>query len=211
MKLNKKITFCILTLLLFFSVSYLYSFQKIIKISGDNQLGIKNYPLRDDFCVKVEEDGKPSQNIPVSFVILSKKDKLSDMEVTSSRLSSPVVVTDSNGVAKTRINLGNESLSEIIVSASTRKTIGNPVVFKVIVKNRNWLFYLFLGVIGGLGLFLFGAYYLNENLKKLAGQKLRDFLITMAGSPVRGIFTGFFCNDAQSGKFCNNNIRSKPC
>jgi phosphate:Na+ symporter len=49
-----------------------------------------------------------------------------------------------------------------------------------------------LGVTGGLGLFLFGMFFLNDSLQKIAGQKLRETLITLTGSPWRGMSTGLF-------------------
>ncbi len=49
---------------------------------------------------------------------------------------------------------------------------------------------LLFGVIGGLGLFLFGMKFFSEGLQKAAGQKLRQILKLLTNKPVIGVITG---------------------
>ncbi|MDI6641425.1 MAG: Na/Pi cotransporter family protein [Elusimicrobiota bacterium] len=49
---------------------------------------------------------------------------------------------------------------------------------------------LFFGVIGGLAVFLYGMLVMNENITRSAGQKLRQFLLSLTGSKIRGYLTG---------------------
>ena len=44
--------------------------------------------------------------------------------------------------------------------------------------------------LGGLGLLLFGMFFINDALQKVAGFKLRKQLVSLTGSPLRGLFTG---------------------
>jgi phosphate:Na+ symporter len=87
---------------------------------------------------------------------------------------------------------GYPDSGEIVVTAISRDMNGDPVVFKAVSRSRTWLISIFLGIIGGLGIMLFGIFYMNEALQKLAGQKLKELLITLTASPIRGIGTGLF-------------------
>ncbi len=46
-------------------------------------------------------------------------------------------------------------------------------------------------IIGGLGIFLAGLYFLPENLKKIAGEKLKHLLDKSTKGPIRGTLFGF--------------------
>lgn len=49
---------------------------------------------------------------------------------------------------------------------------------------------MIFGVMGGLGLFLFGMWLMSEGLKKVAGQKLKKILESMTKKPLRAFFVG---------------------
>ena len=49
-----------------------------------------------------------------------------------------------------------------------------------------------LSILGGLGLFLFGMKIMSEALQKLAGERLRSVMRTVAGNRFMGVGTGFF-------------------
>ena len=169
--------------------------EKIVKVSGDGQSGIEGYPLREDFVVSVvsAETGKPLKGVPVSFTILTHWDNTFKAPIKMMpSLSSPVAITGPDGYAGTRLNLGYPYTGEMFVSASTRGTIGAPEVFRAESKAKNWLFMMVLEITGGLGIFLFGMFFLNDALQKITGHKLRELLVTLAGSPSRGISTGLF-------------------
>lgn len=179
--------------LLFFLILPLFAGQKIINVSGDNQFGIIGFPLADDFVVRIVSDKNvPAAGVPVSFVIISQPQQPQDLEkAAESTLSGPLAITDSNGYAKIRLNLGYPNQGEVLVSASSQETVGNPVVFNSVSHKRNWISILVFECIAGLGLFLFGMFYLNDALQKIVGQKLKEILITLTGSPLKGLFTGF--------------------
>ena len=64
--------------------------------------------------------------------------------------------------------------------------------FGVNTNEHFWLIWLFVKLTGGLGIFLFGMFFLNDALQKIAGKRLRNLLITMTKSPWRGLGTGIF-------------------
>ena len=47
-----------------------------------------------------------------------------------------------------------------------------------------------LTLLGSLGLFLYGMTIMSEALQKVAGDKLRNFLASMASNSFKRIFTG---------------------
>ncbi|MBU2541607.1 MAG: Na/Pi cotransporter family protein [Candidatus Omnitrophica bacterium] len=49
---------------------------------------------------------------------------------------------------------------------------------------------IIFGIVGGLGLFIFGMRFLSEGLQKVAGTKLRRLLRSLTGNPFKGIATG---------------------
>jgi len=51
-----------------------------------------------------------------------------------------------------------------------------------------WL--LAAGMLGGLGLFLFGIQMMASGMQKIAGEKLRRILEILTGKPIIGVFTG---------------------
>lgn len=53
----------------------------------------------------------------------------------------------------------------------------------------NW-FFLFMGLFGGLALFLFGLDQLSEGLKKAAGSALKTMMARLTANRIMGIFTG---------------------
>lgn len=169
------------------------AFQKIQKISGDNQSGIAGYPLTDDYIVLVTSpDGSPLAGVPVIFNIIYQPSQPAGVVAAESVLIGGLTLSDQNGYARARLNSGYPEAGDIIVTAATKESVGMPAVFKTSTRNRGWIVTLFLGIIGGLGLFLFGMFYLNDALQKIAGAKLRDILMKLTRSPLKGMGAGLF-------------------
>ena len=193
MKLNKY-TALFALLIVACNLFFADASQKIVKISGDNQTGFAGYPLPNDLIIQVLDDGTtPAANVPVVFNVLYQPVQPSTSKNTSeSIIAGNLNITDSLGYARARVNLGYPNTGDTIISVTTRDTLGEPAVFKAASRTKGWLVTILLGIIGGLGIFLFGMFFLNEALQKIAGQKLKEFLSKLTKSPVRGIGTGFF-------------------
>ena len=56
----------------------------------------------------------------------------------------------------------------------------------------NYSFLDFLGLLGAVGLFLYGIKVMSEGLQKVAGDRLRNILVAMTRNRVTGTITGFF-------------------
>ncbi|MFH1368720.1 MAG: Na/Pi cotransporter family protein [Elusimicrobiota bacterium] len=189
----KRLLAPILSFLFLFSSSA-FAVHKIIKVSGDNQTGYAGYPLREDFIVRVTSaDSAPVQGAPVAFTVIYQPEQDGNgKNRADSIIAGGLNITDDAGFARARLNVGYPGTGDILVSAVTRETIGDPVVFKAVSRSRGWLVTILFGIIGGLGIFLFGMFYLNDALQKIAGQKLKEFLVTLTKSPLRGVGTGLF-------------------
>lgn len=192
LSLMKKVFF-IAWLAVFVGVSPALGLLKVEKLSGDGQSGIEGSPLREDFAVRVvAPDGKPAAGVPVAFSLISSPDLPSKSKrKTLSHLSGALSITGADGIARSRLNLGYPSRGTAVVTATTRDTIGDPVVFRAETSKRGWFLLLLFGLAGGLGIFLFGMFQLNDALQLIAGKKLREVLIKLTSSPFRGISTGF--------------------
>lgn len=64
--------------------------------------------------------------------------------------------------------------------------------FKAYARKTNWVFYLISGLIGGLGLFLFGMGMMSDGLKKTAGSKLRTMLGALTNNRLVAVAVGTF-------------------
>jgi len=49
---------------------------------------------------------------------------------------------------------------------------------------------LIFGIIGGLGLFIYGIWEMSEGLHKASGERIRKILHNLTGSPIRGVLVG---------------------
>ncbi|KAF1082848.1 MAG: Sodium-dependent phosphate transporter [Candidatus Rifleibacterium amylolyticum] len=69
----------------------------------------------------------------------------------------------------------------------------NPAVFTYVdfgVNEENWVMYLIFGLMGGLGMFLFGMNLGADGLQKIAGKKMKSILGTFTNNRYMGVITG---------------------
>ena len=185
-----KIKFFLSAFLLFISCAAFASEKSMLPVSGSGQTGIRGYPLKNDFVVRVAgQNNEPAVNIKVDFSIIR-----ADNEANKKGLSyfeTPSVYTDENGYAGVKLILGKNALDEIIVVASSDHVSGN-VVFKAVSFNKNWLPMMIINMAGGLALLLFGMIFINNALQKAAGHKFRSVLTSLTSSRLKGAASGFF-------------------
>ena len=139
------------------------------------------------FGVRVLYNGKePVEGWPVYFSVIAAPPKSSGTSFTDD-----TVFTNTNGYAESFAKLGSES-GDYEFAARIRNTSGkNDIVyFKAYARKSNWVFYLVSGLIGGLGLFLFGMGMMSDGLKKTAGTKLRSMLGTITSNRLVAVAVG---------------------
>ncbi len=202
------ILFYALWLLLFFSVQLqaegkdslaatTFDSSKVILIKthlhGDKQLVTDVFhqtageSLDKPFRVKVLYDSRePIQDWPVYFSIIS-----TPADAQGTYINRAVVLTDSNGYAESYAVLGSlDGEYEFAARIKNGSDEQDVVYFKAIARKSNWVFYLISGMIGGLGLFLFGMGMMSDGLKKTAGSKLRTMLGTITNNRIIAVAVG---------------------
>jgi phosphate:Na+ symporter len=131
---------------------------------------------------------KPIDNIPVIFRVISSPKKS-----INTKFVKDTVFTDVNGYAETFAYLGSEAGDYEFSARIDIKTKQYDIVyFKAYARASNWVFFLFIGLFGGLALFLFGMEMMSEGMKKTAGGKLRLILETITSNRFIAVAVGTF-------------------
>ncbi len=163
--------------------------KSIVTVSGDEQTGIRGYPLKNDYVVRVvNPNGRGAKNIKVNFSVVRPANE--ENVKTMTHLAQNSVYTDKNGYASAKLILGKNSPDEIIVVASAEEA-GGKVVFNTVAFDKNWMIMMIVNIAGGLALLLFGMSFINEALQKAAGQKFRMILTSLTSSKRKGLISGF--------------------
>ncbi|HPG30247.1 MAG TPA: Na/Pi cotransporter family protein [bacterium] len=199
MKKNEvsKILILVFSVLLFSSISICAQTEKSpnspYKISNfsynpgqDKISGFNSEELTSEISVQLTgEKNSPITNEPVYFKVLKHPDKAKDFKLSQSE-----VFTDSAGFAKTKITLGDKDGIYYIL-ASSKLTSDNNIIIEAEAKSKSWWFYIIIGMLGGLAMFIYGLSMMGKSLTKLGGDKLSDVLKKLTSNKYMGILVGF--------------------
>lgn len=176
----KKLYFLIFVLLVFQNINaQLDSLQLRLKSASsprytESVFATAGEELDSPFTVfVVNSSNKKVPGVPIIFELISHPE-----HENTAVIESNLVNTDSTGYASTNIMLG-KTAGTYIFSARIKDYINEkaePIYLTVNARENDWVFILVSGMIGGLGLFLFGMYMLSTGLKKAAGNKMRSIL-----------------------------------
>jgi phosphate:Na+ symporter len=140
--------------------------------NGDMQSQTINTYLENSVKVKVQgQDGDFVPGYPVYFRKISAPD-----EVTGFSISDTLVYTDSSGLASVRVKLGNKPGSYEIAAFLKEGDADDFLIYRFFARKKNWGFFLVIGLIGGLGLFLLGMTMMSEGMRSVAGGRMRSVL-----------------------------------
>lgn len=134
--------------------------------------------------VKLVRDGKPVSNEHIHFIIVDCPGKAREVSLTRSTVS-----TDQSGVATTSLTLGKH-VGLYKVAAFCQETAESPVIFEISVLHKFWLVFIVLSLLGGLAIFLFGMFFMSDNLQRMGAKKLRKFLAKYTSNRVYGVLVG---------------------
>ena len=100
------------------------------------------------------------------------------------------VFTNSQGIARTQLHLGNKE-GEYQISASIQtESPQNFVIFTAYANARNWAIMLIVGLLGGLAIFFIGINQMSTGLRHGIADKLRLILLRMSRNRVVATFFG---------------------
>lgn len=156
--------------------------------SGDRQFdivkGTPNRPLR----VRVMRGDQPVPGWPVYFEVLKVPKKSKGCSIAKER-----VYSDENGYAETSVTLGSSPGTHLFTATIENGPPGQDfLVYEVTARASTWVFFLIVGLLGGLGMFLFGMEMMSEGMKKSAGDRMRSILAKLTNNRVIAVFVGAF-------------------
>jgi phosphate:Na+ symporter len=143
--------------------------------SGDDQYRAAGAVLEHPLRVRVETStGVPVAGRTVRFTVAGPAGS------EGASLTHETVRTDQDGYAETRLRLGS-AVGVYLVTASSGDGRGGAqtVVFRATARDPHWVFALIAGLVGGLGIFLFGLRMMSDGLKKTAARRIRSVLSTL--------------------------------
>lgn len=153
-----------------------------VSISGASQQTIAGDELLNPIQVKVTDDkGSPAPNIPVFFSMKSG--------ASGAKLSNHRVVTDNNGQAAVMLRTadGYTGKYEIMAEIGDGAQRTRGIIIKELAISR---LDLLIGVLAGLGLFIFGMTMMSDGLQQIAGDKLKSLMQLFASNRCMAMLAG---------------------
>ena len=129
------------------------------------------------------EDGAPLPGVAVTFEFVSKPSKVRDAGIT------PMAVSGPDGIAAVDVILGDKDGSYLITARSEHMAGEMPQI-KVVSLKPTWWIFLTFGLVGGLGLFLYGMELGSGGLQKVAGNRMRQILGALTTNRFMGVGLG---------------------
>ena len=141
-------------------------------------------PLRDKLTVAVTEEGKPLKGEKVYFSFTQKPS-----QVEGAGLSTDVAVTGEGGIASSTVTVGNRP-GLYQVAAFSPGVKGSPVVFSINAHKPAWLVFLFLQLLGGAAIFLFGIFYMSDSIQKFGGRRFGEIVERCTSNRFKALLVG---------------------
>ena len=140
--------------------------------SGDQQGGKVNSYLDKSIKVKVTGSEKVDvYNVAVEFRVITTPENAKGFKIQDS-----IVLTNKEGIATTRVKLGDKPGKYEIAAYVSNDGNQNFLVYTFRAREKQWSFFLIIGLLGGLGLFLLGMIMLSEGMRSAAGDRMRSVL-----------------------------------
>ncbi|MFO7656558.1 MAG: Na/Pi symporter [Bacteroidales bacterium] len=170
-----------------------YNIRKVssantVNASGDNQYYMVNNWLPSPVRVQVTD----SNEIPVSGIAVYFRFIDVPGGASSYRLSQIKAVTDSVGMAHTRVLLGSKEGEYEVVAGVNVCSEACLAVFKLFARKPSWFIVIVFSLAGGLGMFLYGMILMSNGLQKSAGDKMRAILSRLTYNRFIAMLVGAF-------------------
>lgn len=176
--------FVLLALLLLLTQQIFAQQNQIEIVSGDDQSLLVDVAAKPILLQAKDAEGKPIVSARIDLVIATRPAK-----AKSFALSQRVLNTDDRGQASLVLEPlqepGNYSILALLHQDPNTHTYIN---FKV--NHESWVMYLIFGLMGGLGMFLFGMKLGADGLQMIAGKKMKSILGTFTNNRYLGVVTG---------------------
>lgn len=148
-------------------------------------VGLESQDLGTPIRVEVRDvQGNPAPGVEVVFEVVEKPSKAKGESLTR-----PVAKTNSLGVAETGFILGDHAGDYVIVARTDQMT-GKAATVLVRAQRTAWWLFIIIGLVGGLGIFLYGMGLGSGGLQKIAGERLRTILSALTSNRFMGLVVG---------------------
>lgn len=145
--------------------------------------GLESGTINQGIVVKVLKNGQPAANEMVRFHLSSAAGKNAEVSPLEAR-------TDKDGVVKATLKIGDAAGDYLVEAFHNGKLETPPVQIRTKALRGGWIFFLVLGLFGGMAIFLFGMDVSSEGLQKAAGDKMRVILGKLTNTPIMGVLVG---------------------
>ncbi len=164
------------------------SSARTLNYSGDQQTQTVGREADRPLRVRViDKDGNPVIGYPVGFEVSNIPPGAMHY-----RLSNHRVLTDEQGIATTRFGLGDKQGTYTIaarIEGTHRHTLE---LFTIYARDPRWVFFLVIGLVGGLGLFMLGLQSMSRGLQQAAGDGMRTLLSRLTFNRIIAMGVGAF-------------------
>ena len=155
-----------------------------VQVSGADQETIAGDELPEPIRVHVfDKNGEAQAGVPVHFSLSPSRDK--------AKLVDTRAVTDANGVAMTQLRTDSHRTGDYHVVAEIvdpeRGLSFRSFYIRALAVNRLGLI---IGILGGLGIFIFGMKLMSDGLQQIAGDRLKAVLQFFTRNRVTAMFAG---------------------
>ena len=153
-----------------------------VTIKGDNQETIAGDDLPEPIQLLItDSEGKPIADMPVNFKIAKGSEK--------AKLSSARVISDATGHASVGLHTDADFTGayEVIAEVGEEGARTRGISIRVLAINR---LNIIIGILGGLGIFIFGMSLMSEGLQQLAGNKLKGLLQMFTSNHFKAMMAG---------------------
>ncbi|MFH1436540.1 MAG: Na/Pi symporter [Pseudomonadota bacterium] len=158
--------------------SYSTGMSSIVSITGTK--------VDSPIAVQVLENGKPAAGARVDFMLTDAPSGAAGAE-----LSADHAVTDRKGVASVEFTAGDKEGSYVVTAlldGSLQKAA--PLQTHIQAMSGAWALFLVFGLLGGLGLFLYGMNIASDNLQRAFGQQMRVLIGKLTRNRVSALLVG---------------------
>lgn len=130
----------------------------------------------------VGPEGADLEGVEVSFVQVSPRERVLGSDLT-----------DEDGIARLVFTAGKKASPVSIVA----KIVGSDdqdarIVYHLQVRKGSWVAFMIFGLLGGLGLFLFGMEMMSTSMQRSAGGRMRSILGALTANRFIGVAVGAF-------------------
>ncbi|MDP6418888.1 MAG: Na/Pi cotransporter family protein [Candidatus Krumholzibacteria bacterium] len=151
------------------------------RISGDRSTVFVGETLSLKALVR-DDSGKAIEGIPVTFYEMSPEERLLG-----------VVHSARSGVAHLDFCAGT-SPGKSLIQALIEGQPGDSarITYHIPVRKKSWVLFMIFGLLGGLGLFLFGMEMMSKSMQRSAGSRMRSILGALTKNRFVGLGVGAF-------------------